>query len=128
MSYQHILVAVDLTESSKKLISKAVEQAKPHQAKLSIVYVDIDHIISNPKEEQHYLQQLDELVAHCDYPIAETSVVIGELHMKVAGLVKSDNIDLVVCGHHHTLMSRMFSSAPKLVNNVDADLLVVHLD
>jgi universal stress protein A len=47
--------------------------------------------------------------------------------MKVAGLVETNDIDLVVCGHHHNLISRFFSSVPKLVNTVKADLLVVNL-
>ncbi|WP_068717930.1 universal stress protein [Vibrio tritonius] len=127
MSYQHILVAVDLSESSQTLLEKAAVQATQNHAKLSIVYVDVDHIISDPKAERDYHQKLDNLASHCDYPIENTLVVIGELHMKIAGLVKSEAVDLVICGHHHSWIDRIFSSVPKLANNVDADLLVVYL-
>ncbi len=51
MSYGHILVAVDLTDSSKKVIDKAVSLAKDEKSKLSLVYVDVDKIILELKEE-----------------------------------------------------------------------------
>ncbi|MBV0932798.1 universal stress protein [Marinobacterium weihaiense] len=128
MSYQHILVAVDLSDASKALIDKAIEQAKSANSRLSIVYVETDHIREDPKEEQRIQAQLQTLANESGYPVAETLSVIGDLHMKVAGLVETSGIDLVVCGHHHTLISRLFSSVPKLVNHVKADLLIVNLD
>ncbi|MBA4502333.1 universal stress protein [Marinobacterium marinum] len=127
MSYQHVLVTVDLSDASKTLIDKAIEQAKPAHSKLSIVYVETDRLREDPKEEQRIQAQLHSLVDECGYPVTDTLSVIGDLHMKVAGLVETSDIDLVVCGHHHTLVSRLFSSVPKLVNNVKADLLIVNL-
>lgn len=128
MSYQHILVAVDLSDASHKLIEKAIAQAKPTNSQLSIVFVDEEHIVKDSQEEKRFTQKLQSLAESCDYPITETLIVMGDLHMKVAGLVENKEFDLVVFGHHHSLISRMFSSAPKLVNNVNADLLVVYLD
>ncbi|MFC3024859.1 universal stress protein [Vibrio zhugei] len=128
MSYQHILVAVDLSDASKKLVDKAIAQARPTNSQLSIVFVDENHVVKEKEEEKRLTQKLQDLAESCDYPITETLVVLGDLHMKIEGLVEHQDFDLVVCGHHHSLMSRMFSSAPKLVNNVKADLLVVYLD
>ena len=127
MSYQHVLVTVDLSEASKTLIDKAIEHAQPANSKLSIVYVETDHLRSYPKDEARLQAQLQALADDCGYPVTETLTVIGDLHMKVAGLVETSDIDLVVCGHHHNLISRFFSSVPKLVNTVKADLLVVNL-
>ncbi|CAG9298258.1 universal stress protein [Celerinatantimonas diazotrophica] len=129
MSYKHILVAIDLSdESSKMLVEKALEQAVPSQSKVSIVYVDVDHIVEERKDRQHYKEQLQQLVDQCDYPITDTSVVIGDLVVKVAGMVEKEHVDLVVCGHRDRSVTHLFSSAAKLVNNVSVDLLVVHLD
>ncbi|MDC0612054.1 universal stress protein [Vibrio sp.] len=128
MSYQHILVAVDLSDSSRTLIEKAIGQAKPNNSELSLVYVDIDHVVEEPREEQRLKRQLQTLADECGYPVQDTDVVIGDLHMKLAGMVKSSDIDLVVCGHHHKFMSRMLTAVPKLVNSVEADLLVVYLE
>ena len=43
MSYQHILVAVDLTDESKVLIDKAVALAKPLDAKVSFIHIDVNY-------------------------------------------------------------------------------------
>lgn len=66
MSYGHILVAVDLTDSSKKVIDKAVSLAKDEKSKLSLVYVDVDKIILELKEERscrmHYKSLLTSVI------------------------------------------------------------------
>ncbi|HAS62579.1 MAG TPA: universal stress protein [Vibrio sp.] len=128
MSYKHILVAVDLSHSSQVVINKAVSLAKSANCKLSFVFVDVDKVILAPKEEQALQQELMTLVDQTDYPITDTIVVIGDLHIKLSAIVKQKDIDLVVCGHHHKLTSRLFSSIPKLANAVEADLLVVYLE
>lgn len=128
MSYKHILVAVDLSDSSKTVIDKAISQASDPSCKLSFVYVDVDRVVLEPKEEEEYKRKLQALASECKYPVSDTMVVIGDLHIKMEGIVKQEGIDLVVCGHHHNLLSRIFSSVPKLANAVEADLLVVYLD
>ena len=40
--YKHILVAVDLSEDSPVLLKKAVDIAKRHEAKLSMIHVDVN--------------------------------------------------------------------------------------
>ncbi len=127
MSYKHILVAVDLSQSSKAVIGKAIAQARDSNSKLSFVYVDVNRVVLEPKEEQQLQQELQVLANECGYPVTDTMVAIGDLHIKLQGLVKQGNIDLVVCGHHHNILSRLFSSVPKLANAVEADLLVVYL-
>ncbi|CAE6943492.1 Universal stress protein family [Vibrio sp. B1FLJ16] len=127
MNYAHILVAVDLSESSKIVIDKAIKQARDSNSKLSFVYVDVDRVVLEPKKELDLLQELQELADQCGYPVNEIMVVNGDLHVKLKGLVKQSNIDLVVCGHHHNLLSRLFSSVPKVANSVEADMLVVYL-
>ncbi|WEM45874.1 universal stress protein (plasmid) [Photobacterium sp. DA100] len=128
MSYQHILVAVDLSQSSKDVIDKAVSLAKDAKCKLSFAHVNVDRVALTPKEKQALEQELQTLAEQCGYPITDTLVVIGDLHIKLSGIVKKMDIDLVVCGHHHKLFSRIFSSIPKLANAVEADLLVVYLN
>lgn len=127
MSYAHILVAVDLSESSKIVIDKAIKQARDSNSKLSFVYVDVDRVVLEPKEEQELHQKLQDLADQCGYPVEEVMVVVGDLHIKLKGLVKKSSIDLVVCGHHHNLLSRLFSVVPKVANAVDSDMLVVYL-
>ncbi|PFG58183.1 universal stress protein A [Vibrio sp. ES.051] len=128
MDYKHILVAVDLSQSSQVVIEKAINQAKSANSKLSLVYVDVDRVVMEAKEEQKLQRELKELADKYDYPISDNMAVIGDLHIKLSGIVKREGIDLVVCGHHHNLLSRFFSSVPKVANEVEADLLIVYLD
>ncbi|MDF5010258.1 universal stress protein, partial [Vibrio parahaemolyticus] len=77
---------------------------------------------------QELERRLQALSNKCLYPVNETMLVIVDLHIKLSEIVKKEGIDLVVCGHHHNLLSRFFSSIPKVVNEVEADLLIVYLD
>lgn len=43
MSYQHLLVAVDLSEDSKLLVEKAVALAKPLNAEVSFIHIDVNY-------------------------------------------------------------------------------------
>ncbi|MDF2156139.1 universal stress protein [Vibrio sp. CAU 1672] len=128
MSYKHILVAVDVSHPSQTVIDKAIALAKNDNSKLSFVFVDVDRVALTPKEESERQQKLRKLADNCDYPVDDTYVVIGDLHIKLAGMVKDLTADLLVCGHHHQLLRRLFSSVPKLVNAVEADLFIVYLD
>jgi len=128
MSYAHILVALDLSDSSRAVIDKAISMAKDANSKVSFVFVDHDRVALESKDEQKLMQELQALADESDYPVRDTMVVIGDLHIKLAGITKEKSIDLVVCGHHHKFMSRLFSSIPKLANAIEADLLVVYLE
>ena len=149
MSYKHILVAVDLSKSSNVVISKAVALASATKSKLSFIYVDASYesnigyattaglvkpivaqIEADEKEKEKELLQkeLQALTAQIDYPVTSTVVVMGKLNDKLLATVKEMDIDLLICGHHHDLWSRLFSSVHKLVNSTPADLLIIYLD
>lgn len=128
MSYHRILVAVDLTEASTQLIEKAIAQATPNLSEISIVYVDKDHVLESAAEKQDIKARLQTLAEGSGFPITDTTALIGDLHIQVGNLVEKNGIDLVVCGHHHDLLSRFTSSVPSMVNTVKTDFLVVSLD
>lgn len=141
MSYKHILVAVDLSESSEKVINKGISLAKDANADLSLIFVDVDNIsnigiatlevASLPSVEEREKQLKEELQAladKADYQFENVMVVTGDLKIKLTETVKKMNIDLLVCGHHRDFWSRLLSSVRKLVNAVTADLLIVNLE
>ena len=43
MAYKHILIAVDLSPESKVLVDKAVSMARPYNAKVSLIHVDVNY-------------------------------------------------------------------------------------
>ena len=152
MSYKHILVAVDLSKSSEKLIDKAVSLAKDANAKLSFVFVDVDNVYENvykvgnenlevsplpsgeerekaiEEREKTLQEELQELAGQADYPIENAIVVMGDLGNKILETVQEMDIDLVICGHHHDFWTRLLSPVRKLVNSLVTDLLIVYLE
>jgi universal stress protein A len=139
MSYKHILVAVDLSESSEKVINKAVSLAKDAKANLSLIFVDdianigvvtieVAPLPSVEEREKKLKGELQELADKADYQFDNIIVVTGDLKNKLVATVKKMNIDLLVCGHHRDFWSRLLSSVRKLINSVAADLLIVNLD
>lgn len=139
MSYQHILVAIDLSEDSKHLIDRAVALAKPLNAEISFVHIDVNYaelytglIDINLAETQHHSmeasqKQLQELAQYASFPIKHTLVGSGDLNNELCDTIKEFQIDLVVCGHHQDFWSKLLSSTRQLINCSPVDLLVVPL-
>jgi len=141
MGYKHILVAVDLSKSSEKVINQAVSLAKDANASLSLIFVDVDTVsnigitslevaslLSLEMREKKLQEELQKFADKADYQFENVMVVMGKLKNKLSVTVKDMDIDLLVCGHHHNFWSRLLSLVRKLVNSVTVDLLIVHLD
>ncbi|WP_375752107.1 universal stress protein UspA [Vibrio sp. HN007] len=139
MSYKHILVAIDLTDESKVLIDKAVALAKPLDAEISFIHIDVNYaeiytglIDINLAETQNHameasMNQLNELADHASYPIKHTLVGSGDLGYELKDAINQRNVDLVICGHHQDFWSVLLSSTKQLLNSVPVDMLVVPL-
>lgn len=139
MSYKHILVAVDLSDESRILIEKAVSMAKPYDAKVSIINVDINYsdlytglIDVNIGDMQQRISQetrdaLDDLANKAGYPIAEKLMAKGDLGMALTDSIEKYGVDLVLCGHHQDFWSKLISSARQLINTIPVDMLIVPL-
>ncbi|WP_341664477.1 universal stress protein UspA [Vibrio sp.] len=140
MSYQHILVAVDLLEDSKTLVDKAVSLAKPLGAEVSFIHIDVNYaelytglIDINLAETQHQAieasqQQLQKFAKHANYPIKHTLVGSGDLGNELCDTIREFNVDIVVCGHHQDFWSKILSSTRQLINCSPVDMLVVPLN
>ena len=91
MAYKHILIAVDLSPESKVLVEKAVSMARPYNAKVSLIHVDVNYsdlytglidvnlgdMQKRISEETHHA--LSELSTNAGYPITETLSGSGDL-------------------------------------------------
>lgn len=139
MAYKHILVAVDLSPESQLLVSRAVSLAKPYDAKVSLIHVELNQTglytglieaeLGYTQERISYemFQGLKALASGAGYPINETLNGRGDLAQVLGDAVKKYQADVVVCGHHHDFWSRLMSSARQLINTVHVDLLIVPL-
>ncbi|CRL65095.1 MULTISPECIES: universal stress protein UspA [Proteus] len=139
MAYKHILVAVDLSPESNVLVQKAVSMAKPYNAKVSLIHVDVNYsdlytglIDVNLGDMQQRITDetrnaLKNLSDQSGYEIQETLSGSGDLGQVLVDAIKKYDMDLVVCGHHQDFWSKLMSSARQLINTVHVDMLIVPL-
>ncbi|MDU3364100.1 MAG: universal stress protein UspA [Proteus mirabilis] len=139
MAYKHILVAVDLSPESNVLVQKAVSMAKPYNAKVSLIHVDVNYsdlytglIDVNLGDMQQRITDetrnaLKDLSDNSGYEIQETLSGSGDLGQVLVEAIKKYDMDLVVCGHHQDFWSKLMSSARQLINTVHVDMLIVPL-
>ena len=139
MAYKHILVAVDLSPESEVLVSKAVSMAKPYNAKVSLIHVDVNYsdlytglIDVNLGDMQQRITEetsnsLKNLAKNSGYEIQEMLSGSGDLGQVLVDAIRKYDMDLVVCGHHQDFWSKLMSSARQLINTVHVDMLIVPL-
>ncbi|OBX81828.1 universal stress protein UspA [Haemophilus aegyptius] len=137
--YKHILVAVDLSEESPVLLKKAVGIAKRHDAKLSIIHVDVNFsdlytglIDVNMSSMQDRIstetqKALLDLAESVDYPISEKLSGSGDLGQVLSDAIEQYDVDLLVTGHHQDFWSKLISSTRQVMNTIKIDMLVVPL-
>ncbi|MGF1685192.1 universal stress protein [Photobacterium japonica] len=139
MAYKHILVAIDLSQDSQLIVSKAAALAKALDAKLSLIHIDVNYaelytglIDINLSEAQHRMaddaqKQLHVLAEYAQYPVSHTLVGSGDLSDEICHAIDDLDIELVVCGHHQDFWSKILSSARQLINRSPVDMLMVPL-
>jgi universal stress protein A len=137
MSYQHILVAVDLTDDSQTVILKAIRLAKDVNAEVSFIHIDINHselytglIDLNMRDSQNHAyaaahEKLQHLAQQADVPVKHTLVSHGEFSDEIVEAISERKVDLLVCGHHQDFWSRIVSSTRQLINSTPVDMLIV---
>ena len=137
--YKHVLVAVDLSEESPVLLKKAVGVAKRHEAKLSIIHVDVNFsdlytglIDVNMSSMQDRIstetqKALLDLAESVDYPVSEELSVSGDLGQVLSDAIEQYDVDLLVTGHHQDFWSKLMSSTRQVMNTIKIDMLVVPL-
>lgn len=137
--YKHVLVAVDLSEESPVLLKKAVGVAKRHEARLSIIHVDVNFsdlytglIDVNMSSMQDRIstetqKALLDLAESADYPISEKLSGSGDLGQVLSDAIEQYDADLLVTGHHQDFWSKLMSSTRQVMNTIKIDMLVVPL-
>ncbi|MBN6710294.1 universal stress protein [Canicola haemoglobinophilus] len=137
--YKHVLVAVDLSDESGFLLEKAAKIAKQHDAKLSIIHVDVNFsdlytglidvnmssIQDRISTETH--QALIELSEQSSYPVSEKLSGSGDLGQVLSDAIEQYQVDLLVTGHHQDFWSKLMSSTRQVMNSIKVDMLVVPL-
>ncbi|NMZ04890.1 universal stress protein [Pseudomonas proteolytica] len=141
MTYEHILVAVDLTEECDPVIKRAVAIAGD-TVKLSLVHIvepmamafggDVPMDLSQLQQQQfdQAKERLDRLIAK--YPALkkeQSHLTYGQPRQEIHDLAKKQNCDLIVVGSHgrHGLALLLGSTANDVLHGAPCDVLAVKL-
>jgi universal stress protein A len=143
MSYQHILIAVDLNEDSEIVARKASTLAGDANARLSLLhvveYVPVDPageaLLPPPVNMEDELmdaarERLDALAGKLDLPDCRRHVVLGNIKTEVTRFADENDVDLIVLGSHerHGLSLLLGGSTGKSVlASAPCDLLAIRL-
>ena len=141
MSYEHILVAVDLTEECDPVIKRAVDLAGD-TARLSLVHIvepmamafggDVPMDLSQLQQQQfdQAKERLERLIAK--YPSLkkdQSHLTYGQPRQEIHHLAKEQGCDLIVVGSHgrHGLALLLGSTANDVLHGAPCDVLAVKL-
>ncbi|MBZ9781058.1 universal stress protein [Pseudomonas sp. REP124] len=142
MPYDHILVAVDLTEECDPVIHRARELAVGNGAKLSMVHIvepmamafggDVPMDLSQLQQQQfdQAKERLDRLIVK--YPELSREnchLTYGQPRQEIHHLAKEHNCDMIVVGSHgrHGLALLLGSTANDVLHGAPCDVLAVRL-
>ncbi|TRX74856.1 universal stress protein [Pseudomonas mangiferae] len=142
MTYQHILIAVDLTEDCHPVIERAQSLARANNAKLSLVHIvepmamafggDVPMDLSMLQQQQfeQARERLDTFASR--YPELQPDqrhLAYGQPRQEIHRLAAEQRCDLVVVGSHgrHGLALLLGSTANDLLHGAPCDVLAVRL-
>ncbi|MDF3867595.1 universal stress protein [Pseudomonas denitrificans (nom. rej.)] len=142
MPYQHILVAVDLTEECDPVMKRAVALAKANDARLSAVHVvepmamafggDVPMDLSMLQQQQ-FDQAKERLhqftLAYAEITSSQCHLVYGQPRQEIHRLADEQDCDLIVVGSHgrHGLALLLGSTANDVLHGAPCDVLAVRL-
>jgi universal stress protein A len=140
--YSHVLIAVDLTDDSPKVVRKGLEIANHYSAKLSLLHV-VEFIPIDPAGEallpppvdlegeivQGARLRLDALCAELGLKDAPRRVEIGVIKMEIIKAATEVKADLIVLGSHerHGLALLLGSTEKAILHKAPCDVLAVRL-
>lgn len=142
MKYEHILVAIDLTEECSPVLARGREVAVRNGAKLSIVHIvepmamafggDVPMDLSQLQQQQFDQAKLKLAALKTDYPevnIGDAHLVYGQPRQEIHELAQKLSCDLIVVGSHgrHGLALLLGSTANEVLHGAPCDVLAVRL-
>jgi|TARA_B110000263_G_C15237857_1_gene477895 universal stress protein A len=139
--YTHILVAVDLTEESRIVATKACGLKSAYDANLSCVHVieplslayggDIPMDLSMIQEQIHETakSQLAEFASTLDVATENQHLIFGRPETEIDTLAQQISADLIVVGSHgrHGIALLLGSTANGVLHGAPCDVLAVRV-
>ncbi len=139
--YQHILYATDFADDGLIAESRAIEEARQHKAKLSIIHV-VDYypnvyidggMAMLPDIEKRMMDNAEEematVKARIDYPIEAVHLAYGTPKRVIPDYAAEKGVDLIVLGSHgrHGIGLLLGSTANGVLHMAQCDVLAVRV-
>lgn len=141
-SYKNILVAIDLSEDSRKVLQRAKEiAARNEHAKLSVVHtleplgfayggdIPMDLTSIQDQLDAHAHARLKELLTDLEIPAENQYVLVGMPDSETHRLAKEMDIDLIVVGSRgrHGFQLLLGSVSSGVLHGAPCDVLAVRV-
>ena len=140
-SYSHILVAVDLTEESRLVATRACALQEAYDATLSCVHVmkplslayggDIPMDLSTIQEQiqETAKHQLTDFASTLGIPVDQQHLIFGRPESEIDTLANEIGSDLIVVGSHgrHGIALLLGSTANGVLHGAPCDVLAVRV-
>ncbi|MGE8297434.1 MAG: universal stress protein [Pseudomonas sp.] len=142
MPYQHILVAVDLTEECDPVVVRAQKLAQASGAKMSLVHIvepmamafggDVPMDLSMLQQQQfeQARERLDSFTGkYPELTADQRHLAYGQPRQEIHRLAAEQGCDLIVVGSHgrHGLALLLGSTANDVLHGAPCDVLAVRL-
>ncbi|MEQ1622486.1 MAG: universal stress protein [Methylococcales bacterium] len=142
-TYKHILLATDFSEHCEHVANKAKELAHQFQAKLSLVHIMDNLIITDAAYGSTIPFDLDltaELMASARARLAKLAetlgipdqnqwLEVGSPKLEIIRIAEENGVDLIVVGSHgrHGLALLLGSTANGVLHHAQCDVLAVRI-
>ncbi|WP_136249131.1 universal stress protein [Halomonas borealis] len=138
--YHHLLVAVDLTKDSHKVLERAMQIADRNKAKLSIMHtleplgfayggdIPMDLTSIQDQLDDHAKQRLAE-IADTNVDKENQHVVVGMPDTEIHRFAEEQSVDLIVVGSHgrHGFALLLGSTSTGVLHGAQCDVLAVRV-
>ncbi|MCF6777375.1 universal stress protein [Thiotrichales bacterium 19X7-9] len=139
MIYQHILLAVDLSDDYDYLIDKSKQIVKAFQSRFSLISVipaevTFSNLLSLDGEKQiteSVNQTMKNILNDLSLVIEDYQLIKGNPKSDIVNYIREKQIDLVILGnrrHHHLIKLLTGSTSDSILNNSLCDVIFVTPD
>ena len=137
-SYQQLLIAVDLSDDSARVVERGLELAGPHSATLLHVveFIPVDPageaLLPTPVDLESEMvngarRRLEALASR--FPGVQSRLEVGVIKLEILRVAAELKADLLVLGSHerHGLALLLGSTEKAILHKAQCDVLAVHL-
>lgn len=145
MPYRHILIPLDFSEASDRVMQRALETAQRHEARTTLLHVVdylpplgfADDFTPSPAilidEDELVRRGIESLERYAGrYGLGadtERLVQVGSPRQEIVSIAADRGVDLIVIGSHgrHGLRRLLGTTANAVLNNAGCDVLAVRV-